>query len=505
MGKMNVIAKKLLSSDTGVLVLFALGWFILFMLVNGQYGFHRDEIDFVDSGLHLAWGYISYPPLTPLIARVAWTLFGPSLVGLRLFAALAVCAAVVLTGLMARELGGDRRAQMIAAAAAVIAPMALSHASLFMYKTFDYLWWVLAAYLMIRLLASGDARWWLGLGAAIGLGMMTKYTMPYLVVGIAAGVLFTPARRYLRSPWLWAGAGVALLIWLPNIIWQAQHHFVSLDFLSSIHARDVRIGRTGSFLLDQLYVAANVVTIPLWIAGLWYYVKTQRYRPLAWMFVVPFGLFLATQGRGYYATPLYPMLLAAGACRASDWLHRLQAGRMVARRNTLYASLIVGGMLVVAVTLPIAPLGSGWWDVVNAINEGLREQIGWPEFVATVAQIRDGLPAEDRAGLGILAANYGEVGALNLYGPAHGLPVPISGINSVWQRGYGNPPPGMLIVVGFRQDEAGQFLRDCHVAGHVTNRYGVLNEETRDHPDIFVCRSPLQPWPEFWKVFHYYG
>jgi 4-amino-4-deoxy-L-arabinose transferase-like glycosyltransferase len=499
--------KRALSSDLGVLSLFALGWFVLFMLINGQYGFHRDELAFLDDGLHLEWGFVSYPPLTPFIARVAWTLFGPSLVGLRLFAALAVCIAVVLTGLMARELGGGRRAQLLAASATIIAPMALSHASLFMYKTFDYLWWVLAAYLMIRLLKSGDARWWLGIGAAIGLGMMTKYTMPYLVMGIVAGVLFTPVRRYLRSPWLWAGAGLALLIWLPNIIWQAQHGFIALDFLTTIHARDVRIGRTSSFLFDQFYQAANIVTIPLWVAGLWYYLTgaERRYQPLAWMFLIPFGLFLATQGRGYYMAPAYPMLLAAGACRASAWLDALSGRRRIAWRNALYNSLAIGGVLVVAITLPLAPLNSTWWKVADAVNEALREQVGWPEFVMTIANIRDGLSTADRAHLGILAANYGEAGALNLYGPAYGLPTPISGVNSFWQRGYGNPPPDVLIVAGLSPAQAGRLFESCTVAGHVTNRYGILNEETRYHPDVLVCHNLRQPWPVFWQSFHSYG
>src|ERR1700758_5239877 len=142
--------------------------------------------------------------------------------------------------------------------------------TLFQYVSFDYLWWVAAAYFMVRLLASQDPRWCLAVGAAIGLGMLTKYTMIFLAVGISAGFLFTPARCYLRSPWLWCGIALAFVIFLPNFLWQIRHHFVSLDFLKSIHARDIRIGRTDTFVLDQFWIATNPLTVPFWLAGLFY-------------------------------------------------------------------------------------------------------------------------------------------------------------------------------------------------------------------------------------------
>ena len=232
------------SNDLAVLVLWATAGVILHTVTNGQYGFHSDELATLDDGRSLAWGYVAYPPFTPFLARVAFILFGPSLLGLRFFAAVAMGLVLVLTGLLARHLGGGRQAQIVAALAAAIGGVAFSGGTLFQYVSFDYLWWVAAAYFMVRLLASDDPRWCLALGAAIGLGMLTKYTMMFLVVGIAAGFLFTPARRYLRSRWLWCGIAVAFVIFLPHVLWQIQHHFVSLDFLRDIHARDIRLGRT---------------------------------------------------------------------------------------------------------------------------------------------------------------------------------------------------------------------------------------------------------------------
>jgi hypothetical protein len=155
--------------------------------------------------------------------------------------------------------------------------------------------------------------------------------------------------------------------------------------------------------------------------------------------------------------------------------------------------------------LPIAPVNSALWDLTSQVHDNFAEQIGWPELVATVADIYNDLPAGEKPQAGILAGNYGEAGAINLYGPAEGLPEAISGINSYWLRGYGDPPPQILIVLGFSREEAERFFATCDLAGQVTNPYGVENEETRFHPDIFICRDLRQSWPEFWRDFHYFG
>src|SRR5919198_1674747 len=219
--------REVIMNDLDILILLALARILLHTLTNGQYGFHRDELAMLDDARYLAWGYVAYPPVTPLIARVALDLFGPSLIGVRFFSALAQSVAMVLTGLMARELDGSRSTQALVALAVAIAPLSLAQGALFQYVSFDYLWWVLIAYLMIRLLKSEGPRWWLGIGATIGLGMMTKYTMAFYLAGIIAGVVCTKARRYLASPWLWGGVALSLLVFLPNLMWQVQHDFIS--------------------------------------------------------------------------------------------------------------------------------------------------------------------------------------------------------------------------------------------------------------------------------------
>lgn len=499
-----MLDKQPLQGASGIpfgLLALALGMLLVHCLTNGEYGFHRDELAVLDDAGRLAWGYVAYPPITPFIASIALDAFGASSTGLRFFSALAQSGAILLAGLMARELGGSRTAQLLAGAAVAIAPISLIQGALFQYVSFDYFWWVLAAYLALRLINSGDPRWWFAIGAVIGLGMMTRYTMGFFALGIAAAVVLTDNRRHLASPWLWGGVAVSLLMFLPNFIWQAQHDFVALDHLRAIHARDVRIGRTEGYLKEQFFVCANLVTLPLWVAGLWFYFRRpegRRYRMLGWMYVVPFLLFLAAQGRSYYLGPAYPMLFAAGAGVWEKWSPSLHERTALLVKAVTWGSVAIGGVVFGAVMLPVAPVNSDLWKLTSSLHDDFVEEIGWPELAQTVASIRDSLPSEERAGVGVLAGNYGEAGAIDLYGVAYGLPTVISGINSYRLRGYGNPPPRTLIVLGFSHRGVEGLIGNCTLAGQLGNRFGVLNEESRYHPNIFVCHVPKEAWPQLW-------
>jgi len=480
---------------------------LLHLLTNGRYGFHRDELQFLSDARHMDWGFVAYPPFTPFVERISLSIFGLSMVGLRLFSVIAGAAAIVLTGLMARELGGGRLAQVTAALCVALSPLPLFEGTEFQYTTFDYLWWVLIAYFVIRLLKSDDPRWWVLIGATIGLGMQTKYTMVFYVAGIVGGVVLTQARKHLSSPWLWAGVALSLLIYLPNLIWQIKHDFISLQFLQHIHARDVGEGRADGFWRGQFLICASPIAVPLWIAGLVGYFRDRRYRMLAWMYVIPLGLFVVGKGRDYYLAAAYPMLLAMGAAMGERWVGSLSP----IWRRTVEAVFFVGlfalGAFACALLVPLA--GSGpLRDFALKNNGELREEIGWDDLVRTVASIRDSLPAEQRQHVGVVVRNYGEAGAIEMLGPAYHLPTPISGTNSGWLRRYPEPPPSTLIVVGTSQEGADKWFTGCRLAGHNTNSLGTMglnNEESRDHPDIFVCGPPHLPWPEFWREYLAFG
>ena len=417
---------------------------------------------------------------------------------------MAQSTAIVMTGLMARELGGGRLAQVTAAVAMALAGLPLFEGTEFQYTTFDYLWWVLIAYFVIRLLKTDDPRWWLAIGATVGLGFETKYTMAFYASGIAGGVLLTRARRYLASPWLWGGVVLALLIFLPNLIWQARHGFISLHFLQSIHARDVGEGRNDGFFRDQFLICTNVFAAPLWIAGLIAYLRDRRYRMLAWMYLIPLGLFVLGKGRGYYLAAAYPMLTAMGAVVSERWVKSLRLVPRIAIAAVFFAAVLFGGAYISALVIPLASEGP-LRDFALKKNGDLREEFGWADLVKTIAGIRDSLPPEQRDHVGVIVGNYGEQGAVEMLGPAYHLPPPISRTNSAWLRGYPEPPPSTLIVVGFSSKDMAENFNACRVAGHNGNALGITNEESRWHPDIFVCDGLRKPWPQFWEEHQAFG
>jgi hypothetical protein len=225
------------------------------------------------------------------------------------------------------------------------------------------------------------------------------------------------------------------------------------------------------------------------------------------MYAIVLILFVVARGREYYIAPAYPMLMAAGTVWGQSWIvARSPRAQRVIKRITRN-SLVIGGLSVFALTLPIAPIQSAWWRLADATtnHQSFSMEIGWPELVATVAQVRESLPVEDRSEVGVLAADEGEAGAVNLYGRAYGLPEAISGMNSNWLRGYGNPPPQTVIAVGFKREEVEKIFAACEAAAQLSNPYGIVNQNIGDRNEVYVCRNIRVPWPEFWKGFQYYG
>jgi hypothetical protein len=477
---------------------------LVHLLTNGRYGFHRDELQFLSDARHLDWGFVAYPPLTPLLERFGLAIFGLSMVGLRLFSVLAQAAAIVLTGLMARELGGRRLAQVAAALAVALSPLPLFQGTEFQYSSFDYLWWVLIAYFTIRLLRTENPRWWMAIGAVVGLGLLTKYAIVFYIAGILGGVALTRARRFFLSGWFWGGIALALVMFLPNFLWQVRHEFISYHFLQHIHARDVGEGRAEGFLSGQFRLCVNLFAAPLWLAGLIAFLRDRRYRMLAWMYLIPLALFFIAKGRSYYMAAAYPMLLAMGATVGERWVASLPKPGRRSVEAVFFTGLAACGAYIIALILPLQSSGP-LRDFALQRNGDLREEIGWPELVRTVAGIRDSLTPEQQASMGVIVGNYGEQGAIEMFGPAYHLPPPISLTNSAWLRGYPEPPPTTLIVVGVTGEWVEKIFTGCRLAGHNGNSEGIKNEESQDHPDIFVCGSPRLPWPEFWKKYQSFG
>lgn len=484
----------------------AIGIAVLHIATNSRYGFHRDELQVLSDALHPAAGYVVYPPLTPLLERLSLALFGLSLVGLRFFSVVAQAVIIVAAAMMARALGGSTRAQWIAALAVALGPVLLFEGSEFQYSSFEQCAWVLACYGAVRLLRDQQPRWWVWIGAFAGVGLMAKYTVSYFVVALVFSFLLTRSRRLLATRWFVLGCGVALLIVLPNLVWQARHGFVAITFLQHIHARDVRIGRGGAvaFWLFQLLACANVFAVPLWIAGLVSALRSERLRALGWMFLLTLLAFAASRARGYYTTAVFPVMIAVGAVVFDRWVSRFRAGPRRTLEIALVCALIVFGAIAAAMVLPLANAGR-LRTFALAHSEDLREELGWDQLVGSVAQVWRQLPPDQRAHAAIFTGNYGETGAADVLGRAYGLPPAISLTNSAWLRGYPSPPPSTLVVVGFRPENVGEMFSGCRAAATVPYPEHLNNEEGNYFRHIFVCGPPLLPWPEFWAKYRRFG
>lgn len=492
------------------------------LFTNSRYGFHPDELQFLSDARHLDWGFVPYPPLTPLLGRIGLGIFGVSVAGLRVFSVLAQAAVIVITGLMTYELGGKRLAQVAAVLSIALSAVPVIYSSQLQYSCFDFLWWALVSYFTVRLLKSENPRWWLAIGAVVGIGLETKYSIAFLVAGILGGAALSRARNSFRSRWFWGGVLLALVIFLPNLLWQARHDFISYRFLQSIHERDVDLGIAGGFLQKQFFFCVNPVAAPLWLAGLVSLLRSPRYRMLAWMYLIPLVLFLCSEGRSYYLAPAYPVLLSMGSVAAETWIadwgltrkprgHKktapVQRPKMrlavLAFVVLFFAGLLLQGAWVYAVNVPFASSG-GLRDYALQRNPDFLQEFGWNELVQTVARIRDSFPADKKASVGVLVRDYAEQGAMEILGPAYRLPPPISLVNSGWLRSYPAQPPTALIVLGFSPEDADVAFNGCQLAGHISNSERVRNEESKT-PDIFVCGPPRLPWPVFWKEFQVFN
>ena len=361
-------AKPTTSLRQDVTVLSALAALVIvvhFLMGNG-YGFHRDELQFLDDARHLQWGFVPYPPMTSFFGRVAIAMFGISVQVFRLPAAVVNAVSLVLAGLMARELGGGRAAQVVTLLLCL--PLALALSSVMQYNTFDLLAWSVLILSTAEVLRTGDERFWLGAGLGLGLGVLSKYAIAFPLVSLLAGLVLLPSqRRHLKSRWFWMGALVATVIAAPNLIWLARHHFITLQMEHFIHLRDVRNGRAKGYFTDQMKF--TMFGLPFAVGGLIALVRSPRFRLLS-VFYGPFVLLAMVKGRGYYLLPAYPVVYAAGAVGLEQWL----AARAKAVRGVVYGAVMVAVLLEAAAIAwaYVADMAAGFGGVELADEEQLR-------------------------------------------------------------------------------------------------------------------------------------
>jgi hypothetical protein len=479
------------------------------------YGYFRDELYYLACSEHLDIGYVDQPPLSIYILAVSRWLFGDSLFAIRLIPACMNMFIVLFTGLLAQQLGGGRISAMLAAMGAAAAPILMGMTAVYSMNSFDILAWSLLALVTIRLLKTDSPRCWLLLGLTLGLGALNKIGILWIGAGIVFGLAFTPARRWYRTPWPYAAAGIALLCFLPFIIWNLTHNLAHLEFI-----RNASSGKYGglsplSFITGQILLQ-NPFALPLWGTGLialFVWTPLKPYRALGVAYLTAFGILMINwHSKAEYLSAAYPMLLAAGGVVLERFFSNGSRRWMV---PAYMGFLGISAAVFAPFALPILPVetyiayadrfgmapSSPEHKQLEKLPQFYADMFGWPEKAAAVAQAFYRLTPEEQARCAIFSDNYGRCGALDFFGMYYGLPRSIGKHNSYWMWGPRDYTGELMLVLGGGlKDKQEKFTR-VDIVGTVASQYCLPYE---NHLNIYLCRGSRLPLKEAWKSFKNY-
>jgi dolichyl-phosphate-mannose-protein mannosyltransferase len=411
----------------------------------GRYGWHRDTLYYAVAGQHLQGGYVEFPPVTALVSALARWLFGWSLVGFNVFPILAGAGTTVVGALVARELGGNRRAQMLAAVGVAFCPGMLATNDLFQPVSFDQLTTMVVLWLALRL-ALGRGSWVL-LGIAAGIGLETKYTLA-VVLGLLLVTFLVWRRDALRPRGVTAALGIAVLLLVPNLVWEAGHGWVSVHWFA--HPPPSGSDETRPQYIVNVLLLPGLVGVPVAVAGVRSLVRDAVVRPLGWTVTGTVLAYLLLGGKSYYGLPALTFAVAAGAIPFERW---------ATARRLWYAgaAYVVSGLLVLPILLPVLPLATARRLHVISARGDYQSEIGWPGLVHTVQR-------HARSVNVIVTQNYGEAGALDVLG--HGLPPVATG--HVTFRYWRPAVTGrQALVVAFTPRQAAGFCRDYRMVARI--------------------------------------
>jgi hypothetical protein len=434
---------------------------VLYFLAGSRYGYFRDELYYLACGEHPAWGYVDQPPL---IGWVAWVLehtIGTSLWALRLLPMLSGVATVVLSGLLARELGGRRWAMFLAAVASLMAPVLLALSHLFTMNAFDPLLWTAIGFLLVRIARVGEERLWVLVGVLVGITILNKYAILFWVSGVIVGVCLTPLRRSLRERWFWIGCAIATAIAFPNFIWEWRNGFPFLELMHNVResGRDILLGPLD-YLGAQAQMLGFVAAVLVVFAVAYLFSERGRdVRVLGWAYLVFLAEMMLLKGKMYYVAPVYPMMFAAGAV----WLEAATLQRVwVWAKPVLAVGIVAVSGIYLPTLLPILSVPAFLayeqkmgveqqrfeHTMPSVLPQLYADMFGWEEMAQQVAAYYRTLPPDEQRKMAIFGNNYGEAGAIDRFGPKYGLPKAIGGHQSYWLWGPREYTGESMIVLG---------------------------------------------------------
>jgi hypothetical protein len=457
---------------------------IVHLATNGNLGFHTDELYYIDSGRHPALGYVDFPPIVPLLARLETDLLGATPWNLRLLPTLLGAFMVALSGAYVRRLGGSLRLQALALLIAVTAPYFLGANWVYQTVTFDEATWMVAFYWFLCLVREHRPRYWIYLGLSLGIGLEVKYTIAGLAAGIGLAVLLTPALRSdLRTRYPWIAAGIALLIWAPNLAWQVAEDFPSLVYITNHQ------GSGGGLIANLVLLGVYLFfLIPLWVAGLVSLFRSVALRPIGIVCLFPLVLFLFV-GKSYYAVGTVPIALAQGLMAVAGVRRpRLRTGFQIGVAVACALQLLTFAQL----TLPITPLYRIHSLGLDAKNELFADSVGWEDVAHEVESIYGNLPDSERTGTIIISAYYGVPGALQIYGDKKSLPVVVSPQLSDWYWLPSDLVGTNALMVDYQPSDVAWMCSSATLLGHLTVPYGVQGLEQGAPVTFCVLKAPIQ-------------
>ena len=469
------------------------------LAVSGRYGFQQDELYFIVAGRHLAFGYVDQPPLVPLLSRITGVL-GVSPTAIRIIPALAGGAVVVIAARLAALFGAGRFGRVLAALTTACTPVVIGATHIGNTTPPDLLAWAAVPLCVTTALLRHRPHWWLGAGAVAGIGLQDNDLMVMLLAGLALGILVSEHRPVLLTRWPWLGAGIAAVIWAPNLIWQATHGWPQLAMASALHQQNTSVADYIGGLPAQL-VYLGLLVIPLTIAGFIRLWRTPELRFIAVAATVIVAYVLAwVPGKVYYADGMAPAVLAAGSLAAERWVARARRPRL--RRGVLIAAPLVGMVIILPALLPILPAGHVHDLPASSQHADLGDTIGWPQLTRTVAAQDAALVRAGQPPTSIFTGFYGEAAALDVFGSADHLPPVLSGHNAYWMWGPGRASDRTVLVV----DALGQLRPDfasCRLLTTYYAPYHVHNDWTDIR--IGVCTGPVAGWRTLWPHLRHYG